>query len=267
MDAAEKQKEARTELIEVRDLKIQYGTGPSFSVSDASFNANEISCIIGQNGSGKSTLLRAIAGQKQYTGSITISGRQCRNLTFRERARMVSYLPQHLRAVNIDVRTLAEHGRYPYQGAFRNLDAVDNECVDKALEITGMRELEHRNIKELSGGEMQRAYLAMVIAQNSRMILLDEPTTYMDQLYREQFYHILRTLTDESRGIVMVCHELEPAFAYSDRIFLMENGKLQDGLSPEDLCEKKDVIIRNFGVTMRRSREAGTLYPYVMSRG
>lgn len=253
-------------MIKVKDLKIQYAYGPSFTVKNASFDTGLISCIIGRNGSGKSTLLKAFAGQAVYTGSVLIGDDECRNLSFVERAKRVSYLPQHLKSVNLDVRTLTEHGRYPYQGSFRKLNGEDNDHIDRALEITGMKDLQQRNVQELSGGERQRAYLAMVIAQNSGMILLDEPSTYMDQLYREEFFHILKTLSEEGKGIVMVCHELEPAFAYSDRIFLMEERELAPGMSPEELSREEETLLRNFKVAVKRSEDTGSFYPYVMKR-
>lgn len=253
-------------MIKVHDLKIQYAYGTSFTAKDATFECHCISCIIGRNGSGKSSLLKALAGQAGYKGSILIGENENRDLSFMERARLVSYLPQHLKEANIDVRTLAEHGRYPYHGSFRKLNGEDNDYVNRALEITGMKDFQYRNLKEISGGECQRAYLAMVIAQNSQMILLDEPTTYMDQLYREDFYQILKSLSNEGKGIVMVCHELEPSFSYSDRIFLMEDRKLHSGMSPEDLSREEKTVYSNFGVTVKLSKDAGTLYPYVMKK-
>lgn len=253
-------------MIEVHDLTIQYASGSVFGAADAVFDTGMITGVIGRNGSGKSTILKALAGQIEYRGSISIEEKECRDLSDMTRARLVAYLPQQVRSVNLDVRTLTEHGRYPHHGSFRRMSGEDRDHIDKALEITGMSEFRDRNLSELSGGERQRAYLAMVIAQDTPMILLDEPTTYMDHLYREEFYRILRSLAQAGKGIIMVCHDLEQSFAYSDRIHVMSGGMLRAGMTPGELCAEEEIIRANFGVAIKPSVDNESLYPYVMKK-
>lgn len=253
-------------MIEVHDLKTQYASGSVFSAAEAVFETGMISGVIGRNGSGKSTILKALAGQLDYQGSVRIEGQECRELTDMKRARLVAFLPQQVRSVNLDVRTLAEHGRYPHHGSFRRLSGEDHDHIDRALEITGMKDHKDRNLSELSGGERQRAYLAMVIAQDTPMVLLDEPTTHMDHLYQEEFYRILESMARAGKGIVMVCHDLEQSFAYSDRIFVMESGNLRAGMTPDELCAEESIIRANFGVRMKPGNDSESLYPYVMKK-
>ncbi|MBR3525354.1 MAG: ABC transporter ATP-binding protein [Lachnospiraceae bacterium] len=253
-------------MIEVHDLTIRYDDKAVFRAESALFEEGKISAVIGRNGSGKSTLLKALSGQKMYSGSVKIDGKECAELRPMERARKVAYLPQILKSANMDVRTLAEHGRYPYHGSFRRPTEEDRACVEKALMITGMKALEEKNLGQLSGGERQRAYLALVIAQNSSMILLDEPTSFLDHMYREEFFAILQELKKAGKGIVMVCHDLEQSFAYSDRIFLMEDGELHSGMTAAGLSGEEDLLRRNFGVVLKPSEDSGSLYPFVMKR-
>ena len=271
-------------MIEVRNLKTEYAYGEPFVVGEAGFSAGQITAVIGRNGSGKSTLLKTLAGQKNYSGSILISGKECRDYNPIERAKEIAFLPQSVKGLNLDVKTLAEHGRFPYHGNFRKMTGEDREKIEKALLLTGMKEYADRELKELSGGERQRAYLAMVIAQDSpmilmdepsmglspifvnEMILMDEPTTYMDHLHRESFFGVLKQLAGEGKGIVMVCHDIEQSFAYSDRIVLMENRRLEFAGTPAELVKKEELMRRNFGVAMRRTDGGEALYPYGLKR-
>lgn len=253
-------------MIEVRNLKTEYAYGEPFVVGEAGFSAGQITAVIGRNGSGKSTLLKTLAGQKNYSGSILISGKECRDYNPMERAKEIAFLPQSVKGLNLDVKTLAEHGRFPYHGNFRKMTGEDREKIEKALLLTGMKEYADRELKELSGGERQRAYLAMVIAQDSPMILMDEPTTYMDHLHRESFFGVLKQLAGEGKGIVMVCHDIEQSFAYSDRIVLMENRRLEFAGTPAELVKKEELMRRNFGVAMRRTDGGEALYPYGLKR-
>ena len=253
-------------MIEVRNLKTEYAYGEPFVVGEAGFSAGQITAVIGRNGSGKSTLLKTLAGQKNYSGSILISGKECRDYNPMERAKEIAFLPQSVKGLNLDVKTLAEHGRFPYHGNFRKMTGEDREKIEKALLLTGMKEYADRELKELSGGERQRAYLAMVIAQDSPMILMDEPTTYMDHLHRESFFGVLKQLAGEGKGIVMVCHDIEQSFAYSDRIVLMENRRLEFAGTPAELVKKEELMRKNFGVAMRRTDGGEALYPYGLKR-
>ncbi len=253
-------------MIRVQNMKTGYFGEITFLAEEASFQEGAISTIIGRNGSGKSTFLKALAGQRPYEGSILIDGQELRDLDPWERAGRIAYLPQNVRTVRLNVRTLAEHGRFSYHGTFRRLSKEDEKYVEEALQLTGMKDYEDRDLTCLSGGELRRAYLAMVIAQNSSMILLDEPTTFLDIQYQEEFYRILEKLKEAGKGIITICHDIEQSFAYSDSIFLMEEHRLISGVKPEELVWDERRLRANFAVALKPSDRKDSLYPYVLIR-
>ena len=253
-------------MICVRDLTTEYDWGDPFFVKEAELENGQISAVIGRNGSGKSTFLRTLSGQKKYDGSILIDDKECRDYAPMERAGKIAYLPQNLKSLDLTVRTLVDQGRFPYHGNFRRMTGEDRAAVDRALELTGMDRYAGKVISELSGGEKQRAYLAMVIAQDSDMILLDEPATYMDRIYQDSLYKLLKQLAGEGKGIVMVCHDIEQSFAYSDKLFLMEDSRLSFSGSPSELAEQEELLRRNFGVTVKRTYDEYALYPFTMRK-
>jgi len=253
-------------MIEIRDMSTSYRDGEDFRIPELTLSEGKITGIIGRNGSGKTTLLKTIAGQLRYRGSIRISGKECSSLRSMERAREISYLPQSLRSANIDVRTLVEHGRYPYTGSMRHMSDKDRKIVEHAMEITGMRKLADKNLQELSGGERQRAYLSMVIAQDTGMILLDEPTTFMDVSSQKSFYEIIRRMKENDRGIVMVVHDLEQCFGTCDEICIMDQRTLVSSGSPEKLIREGEQLRKVFGISLKKTNDKETLYPYVIRK-
>ena len=253
-------------MIEIRNMTTEYEYGDPFRIPDMRFEKGKITTIIGRNGCGKSTLLKTIAGMKQYKGNILINGRETRDYRSDGRAREVAYLPQNLKNVGIDVETLVEHGRYAWHGNLRRMSENDLRIVYNALKLTGMETYRDRSLSELSGGERQRAYLAMVIAQDTPMILLDEPTTFMDLFVQQSFFDILKKLATLGRGIVMVCHNIEQSLAYSDMIYIMDDRSVIKSGTPEYIIKDEDIFRRVFGVTIKKVDDKSLLYPYVFSR-
>ena len=250
-------------MIELRDVKTEYMQGKTFFFPAIRFEEGKITTVIGRNGSGKSTLLKTILGIRDYRGSIKIDGDESRGLSARIRARRVAYLPQTLKSVNIDVETLVSHGRYPWQGYSRRMSSKDHEIIDRALEITGMQDLKNRNLLGLSGGERQRAYLAMVVAQNTPMILLDEPAAYLDMAVQRAFYRILKGLAGDGHGIVLVSHNIEQSLSYSDSICLIHDDTVKAACTPDELVGNGSLLREVFGATFRRGADTDLLYPYV----
>ena len=253
-------------MIRVQNMKTGYSGSAPFLAEEALFPEGMISAIIGKNGSGKSTFLKALAGQRPYEGSVLIDEEELRDFAPWERAGRIAYLPQNVRAVRLPVRTLVEHGRFSYHGTFRRLSGEDERHVEEALQLTGMKDYVDRDLTCLSGGELRRAYLAMVIAQNSSMVLLDEPTTFLDLQYQEEFYRILEKLKHSGKGIITICHDIEQSFAYSDRIFLMEEHRLHPGMTPEELALDEKSLRANFAAALKPSDREDSLYPYVLVR-
>lgn len=253
-------------MIVLKDVIIGYPDGERLTIPDACFGDGRITAVIGRNGSGKSTLLRTLAGQLRYRGSILLDGQECRELTPAARARKAAYLPQFLRGANMDVQTLVEHGRYPWHGSLRRLTEQDREKVERAMERAGVTEYRHRLLSRLSGGERQRAFLAMVIAQDTPMILLDEPTTYMDPGAQEAFFRLLQQLAEDGRGIVAVCHELPQTFSLCDRICVMDRHTLCACGTPEELTQQEDLLRGALGVSLKNTGDRELIFPWAMKR-
>ena len=244
-------------MIKIRDLKTSYSYGDAFTVEALDLEKGKVASIIGKNGCGKTTLLRTMTGLLPYEGSVVIDDTECRNMNARERAKKAAYLPQLIKPVNLDVQTLAEHGRYPWHGNNRRLSGEDKTFIDQALDITKMNDYRKRDLTELSGGQLRRAYLAMVIAQNAEMILLDEPTTYMD---------IAAELAAKGHGIIMTCHNIEQGFSYSDRIVLMGERCIRKTGTPKELVKEKEELRSIFGAAVKESEDKELLYQYILTK-
>ncbi|MGW3730835.1 ABC transporter ATP-binding protein [Streptomyces sp. NPDC000851] len=216
-------------------------------VHDASLalRPGEVTVLVGPNGSGKSTLLRTLARlQRPRTATLVIDADiDGLALTSREFSRHVALLTQGRPTPSgLTVRDVVEFGRYPYRGRWGKADPDGRAAVDRALVMTGVTELAERGVEHLSGGQLQRVWLAGCLAQETGVLLLDEPTTYLDLRYQIELLDLVRDLADE-HGIAVgaVLHDLDQAAAVADRIVLLHKGRVvadglpQDVLTPERL--------------------------------
>ncbi|MFB8025452.1 ABC transporter ATP-binding protein [Streptomyces sp. NPDC056465] len=203
----------------------------------------EVTALVGPNGSGKSTLLRTLARlQSPRTGSLTVDAGTDEAadgfaLGAREFARRVALLTQSRSTPGgLTVRDVVDFGRYPYRGRWGRPDPRGTAAVDRALGLTGVSDLADRGVEQLSGGQLQRVWLASCLAQETGVLLLDEPTTYLDLRYQVELLDLIRDLADD-QGIAVgvVLHDLDQAAAVADRVALLRAGRIvADGL-PEDV--------------------------------
>ncbi|MEU3745903.1 MULTISPECIES: ABC transporter ATP-binding protein [Streptomyces] len=199
----------------------------------------EVTVLVGPNGSGKSTLLRTIARlQQPRTATLVLDGdTDALALSPREFSRHVALLTQGRPTPSgLTVRDVVEFGRYPYRGRWGKADPGGREAVDRALAMTGVTELAERGAEHLSGGQLQRVWLAGCLAQQTGVLLLDEPTTYLDLRYQVELLDLMRDLADD-HGIAVgaVLHDLDQAAAVGDRIVLLEAGRIVADGDPEDV--------------------------------
>lgn len=248
-------------MIELKNVSVSYGEKRVINSLSTIFLDGKFVCIIGKNGSGKSTLLKAIDGICSYSGQILLDNIEIKELSRKERAKKLAYLPQIRQIPDIEVQTLIAHGRFPHLGFSKTMTKEDNDKVLYAAELTSVQNILNRRVAELSGGERQRVYLAMVIAQDAATILLDEPSTYMDINHQIEIMEILSELNRKGKSIIMVAHDLPQAFTYGSEIQILHEGTIMEADKPHNLCMSmkiKDI----FGVTVEESSSAVELYQY-----
>ena len=230
--------------LEAVDLSAGYDQHRILNGVSLSLMPGRITSIVGGNASGKSTLLRTLARiLVPKAGQVLLDGKPIHEIRSREVAKTVGLLPQSpIAPEGITVRDLVSRGRHPHQGLFSTWTARDEAAVTEALHATSMIELRDREIDTLSGGQRQRAWIAMALAQETGMLLLDEPTTFLDVAHQIDVLDILVDL-NRSRGttIVMVLHDLNLAARYSDRLIAVSGGGIHADGTPADVLTEANV--------------------------
>lgn len=224
-------------LLSARDVSVGYGYGAIVKGVSHDFAPGCITSIIGPNGCGKSTFLRVLSRHlRPMGGQVTLNGTTLTEYAGKQLARRVGMLPQSPIAPDgIAVADLVGRGRTPHQGFLGRWSKADYEAVASALQATGVAELAERPVDELSGGQRQRVWIAMALAQQTDILLLDEPTTYLDLKHQVEVLDLLTDLNRE-RGttIIMVLHDLNLAARYSDYLLAMRDGTIRAaGTAPE----------------------------------
>lgn len=211
------------------ELSLGYGGAPIVKNLSVDLPAGKVTIIVGANACGKSTLLRGLARLlKPSTGVVRLDGEDIRKVPTREIARRLGILPQTPTAPEgITVADLVGRGRSPHQGWFRQWTAADDDAVAAALNVTGTQQLAGRSIDELSGGQRQRVWIAMALAQETDVLLLDEPTTYLDLAHQVEVLDVVSEL-NARRGITVaiVLHDLNLAARYADHLIAMKSGEI-----------------------------------------
>lgn len=232
------------------EMNLSYESTHIFSGLDVSIPDNKFTVIIGPNGCGKSTLLRMLCRlQKPNSGHVELDGDDIYSLPPKTLAKQIGLLPQRVHAPDgIRVKDLVSRGRYPYQKIFQQWSPEDEQAVCDAMQITDTEHLAERLIEELSGGQRQRVWIAMVLAQQTPILFLDEPTTYLDIAHQIDLLELCRDLNRHKNfTIVAVLHELNQAFRYADHVILMNEGKIAAQGSPKEVVSS-EMIKRVFNL-------------------
>jgi len=229
-------------MLELKNISAGYNGVKVIDNINICFEKGTITSVIGKNGCGKTTLLKTIGNLlKPLSGNIFLDGKSIFDMPNDHIAKRISFLPQSRRVPNVSVYDLVMYGRFPYMQFFRIPKKIDKMIVEDAMERTGIIRYKDRNIQELSGGEQQKVYIAMIIAQNTDVILLDEPTTYLDINHQFEILEIIKGLKEIGKTVIMVLHDLNSAFSYSDKICLMEKGEIVIYDTPQVVFESKEV--------------------------
>lgn len=240
------------QLLSINDLSFSYHDQTVIDHVSLTIQEGEIFTLIGSNGCGKSTLLRLVSGliDQQYDkNKILINDRPLASYQRKELARQIAVLPQGRNIPDISVQRLVEHGRFPYLDLSRRLTEKDKSTIENVLHTLKLNHIKDKNLQALSGGERQRAYVALTIAQDTPLILFDEPTTYLDINYQFDLLDTIQMLNRSyHKTIFMVLHDLNLALKYSDRIGVMDQGKLLFTGTPKELIST-DLLADIFEVT------------------
>ncbi|URZ01566.1 ABC transporter ATP-binding protein [Clostridium felsineum] len=210
-------------------LNIAYGNNLIVKNLSIKIPDKKITTIIGSNGCGKSTLLKALTRiTPTKTGTIILDGKNILREDTKVLAKKISILPQTPESTDgITVAELVSYGRYPYQKGFGRLSKKDYEVIDWALDVTKTKDYKFKQLDALSGGQRQRAWIAMALAQETDIIFLDEPTTYLDMAHQLEVLELLQKLNKEQhRTVVMVLHDLNQAARFADYIIALKNGTI-----------------------------------------
>lgn len=239
-------------MLEVRNLAAGYPGRTVLEGVTLAVRPGRVLALLGPNGCGKSTLLRTMPGLlPPLGGEILLDGRPLGDYSPRQAAQRVAYLPQSRTAPSITARRMVLHGRFPYLSFPRKYRKEDHEAVRRALETAGGLDLSNRPMQELSGGQRQKVYLAMALAQETGTILMDEPTTWLDIRHQLEVMATARALAESGRAVGLVSHDLCLALRTADRVAVLAQGGLQLAAPPEEAFAS-GVLDLAFGVRVRR---------------
>ncbi|PRB72783.1 ABC transporter ATP-binding protein [Arthrobacter sp. MYb213] len=253
----------------IEDLQVGYGDRSVIHQLGLEIPAGQITTIVGPNACGKSTLLRSMSRLLvPQLGRVLLDGKMIHQMQAKALARVLGLLPQNpIAPEGITVADLVGRGRQPHQGIFSRWSRQDDEAVAEALELTTTAELADRPVDELSGGQRQRVWIAMALAQQTQILLLDEPTTFLDINHQVE---VLDLLTDLNRTkgttIVMVLHDLNLAARYADYLVAMRDGSIRAQGNPAAILTQ-DVVHQVFGLNCRVIEDPTTHKPLVLPWG
>ncbi len=231
-------------MLEVKDLTVQYGDLVILDTLSFKLEEGQWLMIAGPNGAGKSTIINAVSQGAPYSGEILVGKRDVKSYRSYERARMIGILSQHHHLnYSFSVEEIIRLGRYAYNpGIFSKQKDEDEEYIKEAIEMTGLGTILSQSVLTLSGGEIQRVFLAQLFAQNPHILMLDEPTNHLDLLYQKQIFGLLQEwLKKPGRAIVSVMHDLGQAKAYGSQALLLNKGKLAASGAIEQVLSKENL--------------------------
>ncbi len=249
-------------MLELKNISSGYGKNIVLDDINLAFEKGSLVSIVGKNGCGKTTLLKNASGfVSPFSGDVTVDGISLSCLNSQKRALKISYLAQSRIVADMTVEQLVLHGRFAHLKYPRIYGDKDREIAKDAMIKMEVYEFAHKKLSELSGGMCQKAYLAMALTQCADYILLDEPTTHLDISHKFTLMKTLSSLAKDGKAIVAVLHDISLAMEFSDKIVLMNNGKVLQVGTPCELFEK-GYINRAFGIELKRVFENGRYFYY-----
>ena len=250
-------------MIEIKDLSCAYNGKQVLSDISLTIPDGKLSVLIGLNGSGKSTLLKtALRLNEKTAGKVFIDGEDTDELSSRQLAQKIAYLSQSRSTPNIQASRMVLHGRFPWLSYPRRYSESDYELVNNALRYVGAEDLKHERLTELSGGQVQKVYIATALAQDTPVLFMDEPTTFLDVPHQLKLMSLAKSLASDGKAVVLILHDLCLALRCADEIIVMDKGSIAAHASPEEVF-RSGIIEKVFNVKINRTlTEKGYQYYY-----
>lgn len=250
-------------MVEIKNVCAGYGKCEVLHNINLKLFKGQVTTLIGANGSGKSTLLKTLLGFLPLMGGeIRLDGISTQNFSREKLARKIAYLPQGKSVPDITAERMVLYGRFPYLSYPRKYRAQDIAIAQQAMKRMGIAELAEKPMAKLSGGMRQKVYIAMALAQQADVIVMDEPTTYLDIGQQLKFAGLIKQLSADGKTILLVLHDLPLAFKISEQIVVIENGVVAECGTAEQIL-KSGIIERICGVVVKSTTtQAGVQYFY-----
>lgn len=228
-------------MLNAMNITVGYGDNAILDNLSVTIPERKVTALIGPNGCGKSTLLKALSRViSPSSGQIEFNGRPLNKWATKKLAQHISLLPQNLlHPEGITIRQLVEYGRTPYVSHWGRLTKEDHQIVEHAMERTGVDQIQHTLLDSLSGGQRQRAWIAMILAQDTDIVMLDEPTTFLDLSHQIELMHIIRDMQAAGKTVVVVLHDLNQAARYCDHLVVLKHGAKEAEGHPDAIMTKQ----------------------------
>ncbi len=252
-------------MIDIKNLTFSYGDKKILKGISLNVENSEILGILGPNGSGKTTLINVLDGYlKKDTGDIIIKGKNIEKYSRKELARIMGVVPQDMiPAFDFTVYEIVAMGRYPHLGIIDPISDNDERLIFDALKKTGTYDLKDKSIREISGGERQRVFIARAIAQDPAIILLDEPTSNLDIRYQIEILEIIEKMREGGKTIVMSMHDVNLAIRYCTKLALISDGKIY-AIGEPDIVINEESIQNVYGIRGKIIRNGGNKIAYIL---
>lgn len=256
-------------ILSFKNLTIKYGDKLVVKDVNIDIPKGKIVCLVGKNGSGKSSILKTLTNTvKMKTGQILLNNEDIKTYNRKDLAKKLAVLPQiYDIPADIDVETLVSYGRYPYKKFGKSLSPKDKEIIEQTIESMNLQNLRYQKMNSLSGGERQRARIAMAICQQPEVLVLDEPTTYLDISYQLEILQLISDINREmNMSILMVLHDLNFAAKYSDIIYVLDKAEVSN-VGSSDLIIKEDVLNEVFNIDVAIWEDNPSKKPFFIPLG
>ncbi len=228
-------------MLSVKSLSVGYNKKKVLDKISTTFKEGEITAIIGPNGSGKTTLIKTIAGLLPYSGSIKLNEKELKNMGHRERAKQISYVPQTFNSLlNFTVFEMISMGRYPYSHIGQKI--TEREIIIKAAEEMEITNILNKPFSHLSGGEQRLVIVTRALAQETNVILLDEPGSFLDLPHSYKLLKLILQLKERGKTVILVTHDLNIASLYSDKVIILKNGNIVKEGAPEEILTFRHIL-------------------------